>query len=316
MAQRLPSLNALRTFEAAARHKSFALAAAELSVTPSAVGYQIKHLEDDIGEPLFLRLHRALELTEKGQALAQDLQPAFETITSVWRDLGSHENGDEVWITAPKYVASAFLLTATTAAHAKNAGPKLFWDVTSQKRELGEANWDVAVRYSTQADPRYFCEPILRQWWMPLARPEVARHIKRPRDLLEHGLIDVQFGVDNPNGHTAWPPYLKMLGLPVPNFAMTCIDTPTALEMASETNFVAIGFPIEKHIKSRSLVYPIKRAIVTKSRNWFICPKGRENTDEILWLREAFHTGAEKLRQSVADVEMFELDGTPARTLT
>ena len=70
MSDRLPPLTALRAFDAAARHMSFAKAADELNVTPAALSFQIKSLEDHLGHPLFRRLNRAVELTEAGKALA------------------------------------------------------------------------------------------------------------------------------------------------------------------------------------------------------------------------------------------------------
>ena len=70
MSERLPPLTALRAFEAAARHMSFAKAADELNVTPAALSFQIKSLEDHLGAPLFRRMNRAVELTEAGKTLA------------------------------------------------------------------------------------------------------------------------------------------------------------------------------------------------------------------------------------------------------
>ncbi|MEM8752195.1 MAG: LysR family transcriptional regulator, partial [Pseudomonadota bacterium] len=67
LSERLPPLTALRAFEAAARHLSFAKAAEELYVTPAALSYQIKSLETDLGVQLFRRLNRAVELTEAGR---------------------------------------------------------------------------------------------------------------------------------------------------------------------------------------------------------------------------------------------------------
>jgi DNA-binding transcriptional LysR family regulator len=84
----LPSLNALAAFEAAARHLSLTRAATELSVTPGAVSKQVKALEDRIGRPLFLRLHRALELTPEGQAVFQSLKDAFERVSATIRQVG------------------------------------------------------------------------------------------------------------------------------------------------------------------------------------------------------------------------------------
>ena len=69
MSGRLAPLTTLRAFEAAARHMSFAKAADELNVTPAALSYQIKSLEADLGTPVFIRLNRAVELTEAGRAL-------------------------------------------------------------------------------------------------------------------------------------------------------------------------------------------------------------------------------------------------------
>ena len=70
MARRLPSLTALKAFEAAARHQSFTRAADELFVTQAAVSRQIRELEEALGRPLFHRLHRRVELTEAGATLA------------------------------------------------------------------------------------------------------------------------------------------------------------------------------------------------------------------------------------------------------
>src|SRR5512139_335009 len=74
---RLPPLNGLRAFEAAARHMSFALAAKELHVTPAAISHQVKGLEDSLGRPLFRRLKRGLELTRGGHALLPRLSEGF-----------------------------------------------------------------------------------------------------------------------------------------------------------------------------------------------------------------------------------------------
>lgn len=74
---RLPTLNGLQAFEAAARHMSFAEAAEELNLTPSAVSYQVRSLEDRLGVELFARLNRAIALTEAGEALYPDVREAF-----------------------------------------------------------------------------------------------------------------------------------------------------------------------------------------------------------------------------------------------
>ena len=78
--RRLPSLSALRAFEAAARHSSFRMAADELNVTHSAISHQVKALEDHLSVPLFSRGGRAVHLTEEGRILFPILREAFDNI--------------------------------------------------------------------------------------------------------------------------------------------------------------------------------------------------------------------------------------------
>ena len=85
MSDRLPPLTALRAFDAAARHMSFAKAADELSVTPAALSFQIKSLEEHLGAPVFRRLNRAIELTEAGRALVPGTRDGFVALNAAWR---------------------------------------------------------------------------------------------------------------------------------------------------------------------------------------------------------------------------------------
>src|ERR687898_3365899 len=90
MSRALPPLNALRAFEAAARHLSFTRAAEELCVTPAAVGHQVKVLEDHLGVRLFRRLNRALLLTEAGQACLPPLKEGFDRLALATERARSH----------------------------------------------------------------------------------------------------------------------------------------------------------------------------------------------------------------------------------
>jgi DNA-binding transcriptional LysR family regulator len=88
MTHLLPPLNALRAFEAAARHLSFKLATHELHVTPGAVGQQVKALEERLGVKLFQRIHKQLILTEDGQVYLPPIRDAFRRIASATAELG------------------------------------------------------------------------------------------------------------------------------------------------------------------------------------------------------------------------------------
>ena len=82
--RRLPSLKALRAFEAAARHGSFSEAARELNVTHAAISHQIRALEEELGAALFHRTGRHVELTERGVSVALSLAPASAQASAIW----------------------------------------------------------------------------------------------------------------------------------------------------------------------------------------------------------------------------------------
>ncbi len=102
MARRLPPLNAMRAFEAAARHLSFTTAADELNVTQAAISHQVKALEQWLGVPLFRRLNRALLLTDAGQNYAPPLGDAFDELAGATDRLRADDNRTDwtVWFLA------------------------------------------------------------------------------------------------------------------------------------------------------------------------------------------------------------------------
>src|SRR5210317_545459 len=106
MPDRLPPLTALRAFEAAARHMSFAKAADELNVTPAALSFQIKSLEEHLGAPLFRRLNRAVELTEAGRALSPGATEGFQALSAAWRAAQRLQDEQTLTVTAgPAFTA-------------------------------------------------------------------------------------------------------------------------------------------------------------------------------------------------------------------
>src|SRR5690606_36510333 len=110
MVRRLPPLNALRAFEAAARHMSFAKAAEELHVTPAAVSHQIKALEAHLGTPLFRRLNKAVLLTEAAQILLPGLRDGFDRLAQAVAKLAEHEHGTTLAVSVTPAFGARWLL--------------------------------------------------------------------------------------------------------------------------------------------------------------------------------------------------------------
>ncbi|HCX66880.1 MAG TPA: LysR family transcriptional regulator, partial [Rhodobiaceae bacterium] len=108
--RRLPSLKALRAFEAAARHGSFSQAAGELSVTHAAISHQIRALEEALGAPLFHRTGRQVELTERGQKLFPVLSAAFEQMAEGWAQASAKDSSALTVSVEPSFAARWLVL--------------------------------------------------------------------------------------------------------------------------------------------------------------------------------------------------------------
>ncbi len=122
MTYRLPPLNALRAFEAAARHLSFKDAGEEQSVTPTAISHQIRGLEEYLGFYLFRRLTRALELTREGRAMLPKVREGLECFAAAIESTRQHDAGGRLLVTSPPAFANRWLirhLPAFTAAYSE-----------------------------------------------------------------------------------------------------------------------------------------------------------------------------------------------------
>ena len=150
MRSRLPSLDLLRGFEAAARLLSFTRAAQELHVTQSAVSRQIKTLEEQLGVRLFRRLNRALLLTEEGQALSHAVAGALSGIEqAVTRLTGLAENRP-ITLTTTVSFAALWLVPRLARFRAAHPHTDVRLSASNELVDLGREHFDLAIR---------FCEP-------------------------------------------------------------------------------------------------------------------------------------------------------------
>ena len=169
--RRLPPLNALRAFEAAARHMNFSRAADELSVTPGAVSQQIQNLEDYIGAPLFKRTPKGLLLTDAAQTALPALREAFDRLAEAASLLTAAEEGRRLTVSVAPSFAAKWLVPRIgrfEAAHPEievwvNAGLELV-DFTS-----GEI--DLAIRYGSGRYPGLEVQRLLGETVSPVASP-------------------------------------------------------------------------------------------------------------------------------------------------
>ena len=283
MAQRLPPLNALRTFEAAARHLSFAMAARELHVTPAAVSHQIKGLEAHMGLQLFRRLKRGLELTRAGQAFLPKLREGFDRLGEAVAELRSVDEAGTLAVSVAPSFATRWLaprLHRFVAAH-----PDLDVRITASTRLIDPAKGepgpgdaqagspveddDVVVRFGTGAYPGFRVDKLLAVSVIPLCSPRLnsgAHPIRRAADLDHHVLIHDNVSFDD--GRPLWDAWFEAAGIAGTDTShgLRFNHAMLALEAAAEGMGVVLGMPVlaGTDLASGRLIAPLELSLPLK----------------------------------------------------
>lgn len=171
---RLPPLNALRAFEAAARHGSFTLAAEELCVTPGAVSRQIKALEDHFGQALFTRGHRLVTLTEAGSRYAGLISGPFAELGRAGETLRQDNGARRIKLDCLPTLAMHWLLPRLERFRAGHPDVEI-----SLQTSVGPVDLTRDVHLSVRRDPAHFsglaATPLMTEWCLPVCSPAYVR---------------------------------------------------------------------------------------------------------------------------------------------
>jgi LysR family transcriptional regulator of beta-lactamase len=219
-------LNALRAFEAAARHLSFTRAADELCVTQTAISHQVKGLEARLGVSLFRRSNRGLKLTDEGLALAPRLIESFEGIDRLFEQFEAGGVQDVLTVSAVgTYVVGALLeqLPAFRIAHPLIDLRLL---TNNNKVDVVAEGLDYAIRFGDGAWHGCEAQLICRAPMSPLCAPEFAERLQEPRDLLRLPLLRSYRPQD-------WPNWFKAAGLDVVNMQGPLFDSSLVMAQAA-----------------------------------------------------------------------------------
>ena len=175
-------LNALRAFEAAARHSSFKKAAIELNVTPAALSHQVKALEERLGAALFHRLPRGLALTDEGQALLPVLRGSFDRIALLLDRFEPDGGREVVTLGAVGSFALEWLLPRLAAVRGGASRMSTCASSTNNNRvDIAEEGLDFAIRFGDGAWHGTEAEMLFDAPLTPLCAPEVAARLQRAR---------------------------------------------------------------------------------------------------------------------------------------
>ena len=203
--RRLPPLNALRAFEAAARHLNFSRAAAELGLTPAAVSHQIKELEDQLDLVLFARGGRNLQLTPAGMQLFEAAAAALESLRrAVARARGMARGATQLRISLSARFASNWLLPRLPQFQAAHPQLELSFDIGDALRDFEADDIDLAIRFGRGGGANLCAERLFGTMVAPVCSPRLiatGARLEQPSDLLRHSLYYVDWKTDG----MVWP---------------------------------------------------------------------------------------------------------------
>lgn len=292
MPDRLPPLTALRAFDAAARHLSFRDAAAELHVTPAALSFQIKSLEEHLGAKLFHRLNRAVELTDAGKALAPGAAQGFAALGEAWQRAQRATRGPTLTVTAGPGFTAAWL------------APRLFSFVTDHPEiemrllaslsfaDLRRGDADVAIRFSETAPEGLEAEPLMGDWMTPMMAPDLAERFGTLEGIATAPLIHQEDDLSYMKTICDWPTWLQSVGVAREDTSGAHYSHSNhAIAAAMSGAGVILGRVslTAQHLAEGRLVAPFARALPTRASYRLLCAPGQRETPAIAafygWLR-------------------------------
>lgn len=211
--RRIPPLNALRTFEAAARNGSFLMAASELNVTPGAVSRMIKALEEHLDITLFRRQHRAVTLTEEGQRYADSIAQALDLIHQATDHLVLGSNKNALSMCCHPTFAVHWLLPRWARFQALHPDIQINLKTTLAPEAMNLDAFDIIISIGQNTKPHeddgIVSERLVDVESFPVCSPDLLNQtpLDQPEDLNNHVLLH---GALRPND---WPRWLKAAGI-------------------------------------------------------------------------------------------------------
>jgi LysR family transcriptional regulator, glycine cleavage system transcriptional activator len=294
----LPSLNGLRAFEAASRHMSFTLAAAELNVTQTAISHQIRRLEEQIGLKLFLRRNRGLELTREAQDYLPAIRSAFDDLRRATERLRRADQEGVLTVTTTASLAAKWLVGHVAAFQEAHPAIEVRLTTSSALVDFRREDVDIGVRYGRGNWPGLRADWLLAEHLFPVCHPSLLTGpvpLRAPADLANHTLLHTTVGRDD------WQLWLTAAGLPVSiagRRGLTFDQWFMAIQAATEGLGVALGRThlVTADIAAGRLVVPFDTVLPQDAGYYVVTPESRTESPKITlfrdWLLQAVRPGA------------------------
>jgi LysR family glycine cleavage system transcriptional activator len=284
MARRLPPLNALKAFEAAARSESFTRAADELNVTQGAVSHQVKGLEDTLGLKLFHRERQRLILTESGRQYLAVVRYALDRIAVGTEQLLQRQSSGVLTVSTSPDFAAKWLINRLGRFAEKHPGIDLRVSASTQYVDFAREEVDVAIRHGDGNWPGLDIVRLYSERLFPVCSPKLAagrNRITKPSDLLKFPLLRLE---DAKN----WARLFEAAGIadpvgpgPVLNRASMLIDAAIDGQGVALARTALAAWDL---IHGR-LIRPLAVSLRMANTYWIVCPKAASEVPKIAAFR-------------------------------
>lgn len=251
----LPSLNALRAFEAVARHCSFQKAAEELSVTSAAVQQLVRGLEATLDTPLIVRKGRQLIVTERGQAGFEELQSGFENLGRAVENIRQHCDRQQLRISVEPAFARGWLIDRLPRFQEQFHGIDVLIESTNRLIDLKKGEADIALRYNTLVNDDLHYHRLFEDEVIAICNPSLLKGRATPLSpaaLLEYPLIQYEWPRQL-STKVDWQDWVKQMGFDIvlPTSKLRFTD----YNLAVQSTFAGMGIGL------------VSRPLVTDSIN-------------------------------------------------
>jgi len=285
--RRLPPLNALRAYEAAARHLSFTRAADELFVTQAAVSHQVKALEEHLGIRLFRRLNRALLLTEEGQSYLPAVSQALDLIDDATRRLRRADERGTLTVSALPSFAARWLVPRLGRFFAAHPDIDVRIAPSPALVDFERDDVDLAVRYGKGRYPGLRTHHLFGEEMFPVCSPalmEGDHPLREPRDLRPHTLL-------HDDDHEPWRRWLHAAGVEDrvdPERGPVFTDGSLMVQAAIAGQGVALARSVlaADGLAAGCLVRPFALSLPAEQAYYLVCPETTAERPKIVAFRD------------------------------
>jgi LysR family glycine cleavage system transcriptional activator len=285
MRRRLPSLNALKAFEATARQESFTKAAVELCVTQGAVSQQVKGLESELGVRLFRRERQRLIITDAGRAYLEVVRDAFDRLAMGTERLLQRQKSGTLTITTSPNFAAKWLVHRLGRFSEAHPGIDLRVSASVQHIDFAREDIDLAIRHGDGQWPGMHVTRLCTEELFPVCSPKLLNGsgaLRSPRDIRHHTLLHT-------NGTDDWANWLGRVGIDGVDLKHGVVFNQASMTIDAAVDGQGIALArtalASSDLISGRLVRPFVQAVEAPYAFWIVCPKSTADLPKISTFR-------------------------------